>query len=159
MTATIAVTCCWSSVWNLVWGDPGPHFRQLYALGGTQYGIPLRGYDEFSITPAGFDPTASGVAASTVDAFGASYLVATTEFGMRLSQALYISLFYDAGNVWSNPSRFSPTRLFRGAGIGIAVLSPLGPIGLDYAYGFDRVDLLGNPAPAWKLHFRLGNIF
>jgi outer membrane protein insertion porin family len=68
-------------------------------------------------------------------------------------------LFYDMGNVWATPGRFSPTRLFRGAGIGVAVLSPLGPIGLDYAYGFDRVDFLGNPAPAWKLHFRLGNIF
>jgi len=144
---------------GFVWGDPGPHFRQLFALGGTQYGIPLRGYDEFSITPAGFDPTASGSQASTVDAFGGSYFVATTEFGMRLSQALYMSLFYDVGNVWSQPGRFNPTRLFRGAGIGVAVLSPLGPIGLDYAYGFDRVDFLGNPAPAWKLHFRLGNIF
>jgi outer membrane protein insertion porin family len=144
---------------GFVWGDPGPHFRQLFALGGTQYGIPLRGYDEFSITPRGFDPTASGSSASTVDAFGASYFVGSTEFGMRLSQALYLSLFYDVGNVWAQPGQFSPTRLFRGAGIGVAVLSPLGPIGLDYAYGFDRVDILGNPAPAWKLHFRLGNIF
>jgi len=144
---------------GFVWGDPGPHFRQLFALGGTQYGIPLRGYDEFSITPKGFDPTASGSSASTVDAFGSSYFVGTAEFGARISQALYLSLFYDAGNVWQTPGEFSPTRLFRGAGIGIAVLSPLGPIGLDYAYGFDRVDFLGNPAPAWKLHFRLGNIF
>jgi outer membrane protein insertion porin family len=144
---------------GFVWGDAGPHFRQLFALGGTQYGIPLRGYDEFSITPAGFDPTASGTRANTVEAFGGSYFTGTTEFGMRLSQALYVSAFYDVGNVWSSPGRFNPTRLFRGAGLGVAVLSPLGPIGLDYAYGFDRVDFLGNPAPAWKLHFRLGNIF
>ena len=144
---------------GFVWGDAGPHFRQLFALGGTQYGIPLRGYDEFSITPAGFDPSASGTRANTVEAFGESYFVGTTEFGMRLSQALYLSAFYDVGNVWASPGRFNPTRLFRGAGIGVAVLSPLGPLGLDYAYGFDRVDFLGNPAPAWKLHFRLGNIF
>jgi outer membrane protein insertion porin family len=144
---------------GFVWGDAGPHFRQLFALGGTQYGIPLRGYDEFSITPAGFDPSASGTRANTVEAFGESYFVGTTEFGMRLSQALYLSAFYDVGNVRASPGRFNPTRLFRGAGIGVAVLSPLGPLGLDYAYGFDRVDFLGNPAPAWKLHFRLGNIF
>jgi outer membrane protein insertion porin family len=144
---------------GVVWGDAGPHFRQLFALGGTQYGIPLRGYDEFSITPAGFDPTATGTRARTVDAFGASYFASTTELGLRISQAFYLSLFYDAGNVWSTPGRFNPTRLFRGAGIGLAVLSPLGPLGLDYAYGFDRVDLLGNPDPGWKLHFRLGNIF
>jgi hypothetical protein len=36
-----------------------PFFNQLFAMGGTQFGIPLRGYDEFSITPRGFDPTAA----------------------------------------------------------------------------------------------------
>jgi outer membrane protein insertion porin family len=144
---------------GFVWGDAGPHFRQLFALGGTQYGIPLRGYDEFSITPKGFDTTATGTTVNAVDAFGKSYFVSTTEFGMRVSQAVYVSLFYDAGNVWATPGQFAPTRLFRGAGIGVALLSPLGPIGLDYAYGFDKVDSNGNPAPGWKLHFRLGNIF
>jgi outer membrane protein insertion porin family len=144
---------------GFVWGDPGPHFRQLFALGGTQYGIPLRGYDEFSVTPAGFDPRASGSSASTVDAFGASYFLSSAEVGMRISQALYLSTFFDAGNVWATPGQFNPTRLFRGAGIGAAVLSPLGPIGIDYAYGFDRTDINGNPAPGWKLHFKLGNMF
>ena len=144
---------------GFVWGDAGPHFRQLFSMGGTQFGIPLRGYDEFSITPAGYDPTASGFQANTVDAFGGSYFAATGEFGMRLSQALYLSTFFDAGNVWATPSQFNPTRLFRGAGVGLAVLSPLGPIGIDFAYGFDKVDLNGNPAPGWKLHFKLGNFF
>ena len=144
---------------GFVWGNAGPHFRQLFSMGGTQFGIPLRGYDEFSIQPSGFDPTASGFNASTVNAFGASYFAVTGELGLRLSQALYLSTFVDAGNVWSSPGRFNPSRLFRGAGLGIAVLSPLGPIGIDYAYGFDRVDLQGNPNPGWKLHFKLGNIF
>ena len=57
---------------GFVWGDAGPHFRQLFSMGGTQFGIPLRGYDEFSITPMGFDSTASGQRASGVNAFGAS---------------------------------------------------------------------------------------
>ena len=35
----------------------------------------------------------------------------------------------------------------------------LGLIGLDYAYGFDRVDVLGRPAPSWNFHFRFGNLF
>jgi outer membrane protein insertion porin family len=41
---------------GFVFGDAGPFYQDLYALGGVQYGIPLRGYDEFSITPNGFDP-------------------------------------------------------------------------------------------------------
>jgi outer membrane translocation and assembly module TamA len=39
------------------------------------------------------------------------------------------------------------------------VISPLGPIGLDFAYGFDRVDVNNVPHPGWKLHFKLGNFF
>lgn len=143
---------------GFVWGDPGPHFRQLFALGGTQFGIPLRGYNEFSITPVGFDPSASGNRAN-VNAFGRSYLAMTGEIGLRISQILYINTFIDAGNVWESPGRFNPTRLFRGAGVGINLLSPLGPLGLDYAYGFDRTDGAGNPDPGFKLHFRLGNFF
>ncbi|HKI93720.1 MAG TPA: outer membrane protein assembly factor BamA [Gemmatimonadales bacterium] len=144
---------------GFVWGDPGPNFQQLFAMGGTQYGIPLRGYDEFSITPNGFDPTATTTSASTVNAFGRSYFASTAEVGLRLSQALYLSTFFDAGNVWATPSQYDPTRLFRGAGIGISVVSPLGPLGIDYAYGFDRTDIHGNPAPGWKLHFKIGNFF
>jgi len=144
---------------GFVWGDPGPHFRQLFTLGGTQFGVPLRGYDEFSITPDGFDASASGFRANTVDAFGRSYFAVTGEIGVRVSQALYFSTFFDAGNVWARPAQFNPTRLFRGAGLGVSVLSPLGPLGLDYAYGFDRTDAEGDPAPRWKFHFKLGNFF
>jgi hypothetical protein len=31
-------------------------------------------------------------------------------------------------------------------------------MGLDYAYGFDRLDAGGNPDPGWQLHFRFGNL-
>jgi len=143
---------------GLVWGDVGPHFRQLFSLGGTQFGIPLRGYDEFSITPQGFDPNARTFSAGA-NAFGRAYFAGTTELGLRVSQALYANLFADAGNLWATPAQFNPTRLFRGAGIGVSVISPLGPLGLDYAYGFDRTDASGNPKPGWKFHFKLGNFF
>ena len=144
---------------GFVWGDPGPHFRQLFSMGGTQFGIPLRGYDEFSVTPDGFDPGAKGFRAGSVNAFGRSYFVITGEIGLRLSQAIYINTFLDAGNVWAEPTRFNPTRLFRGAGVGLSLVTPLGPIGLDYAYGFDRTDTNGQPKPGWKFHFKLGNFF
>lgn len=144
---------------GFVFGNTGPFFRQLYTMGGTQYGIPLRGYDEFAITPTGYDPTVSAGAQVSPAAFGRSYFLTTAEFGARFSQQIYASIFYDAGNVWQNAAGFNPTRLFRGAGIGVALITPLGPLGLDYAYGFDRVDLAGRPAPAWKLHFKVGNFF
>ncbi|MGH7514005.1 MAG: outer membrane protein assembly factor BamA [Gemmatimonadales bacterium] len=143
---------------GFIFGDAGPFFTELYSLGGVQYGIPLRGYDEFSITPNGFDPSASGSQASP-DAFGKSYAAFTVEAGARVSQSLYVDAFFDAGNVYRSARQWDPTRLFRGAGFGAAVISPLGPIGIDLGYGFDKVDGNGRPAPGWQLHFKLGNFF
>jgi outer membrane protein insertion porin family len=70
----------------------------------------------------------------------------------------YTDVFYDAGNIWASPQDFNPTRLFRGAGIGASVVTPLGPLGLDWGYGFDRV-VNGVKSPKWILHFRLGQLF
>jgi len=143
---------------GFIFGDAGPFFTELYSLGGVQFGIPLRGYDEFAITPNGFDPQASGNQASP-DAFGKSFAAFTVEAGARISQSLYLSTFFDAGNVYRSARQWDPTRLFRGAGFGAAVISPLGPIGVDLGYGFDRVDGQGRPDPGWQLHFKLGNFF
>jgi outer membrane protein insertion porin family len=143
---------------GFIFGDAGPFFTELYSLGGVQFGIPLRGYDEFAITPNGFDPQASGNQASP-DAFGKSFAAFTVEAGARISQSLYLSTFFDAGNVYRSARQRDPTRLFRGAGFGAAVISPLGPIGVDLGYGFDRVDGQGRPDPGWQLHFNLGKFF
>ncbi len=143
---------------GFVFGDAGPFYQDLYAMGGVQYGVPLRGYEEFSITPNGFDVSAGGNAA-TSQSFGKSYAAFTVEAGARISQSLYVSTFFDAGNVYRSARQWDPTRLFRGAGFGAAVISPLGPIGVDMGYGFDRVDVTGRPNPKWQLHFKLGNFF
>ena len=146
-----------SSRSGIVFGT-SPFFDQLFTMGGVQYGIPLRGYDEFSITPRGYDPTATNGQASA-SSFGKAYFATTGELGARISQMFYLSAFVDAGNVWANAGEFNPTRLFRGAGMGVSIISPLGPIGIDWAYGFDRTDTFGRPAPGFKLHFKLGNFF
>lgn len=142
---------------GFIFGNPGGFFTQLYSLGGVQYGIPLRGYDEFSITPDGFDPN-NGGSMGSANAFGKAYAAATVEFGARLSQSLYLNAFFDAGNVYRNARQYDPTRLFRGAGVGAAMISPLGPMGLDLAYGFDKIDISGRPKPGWQLHLKFGNM-
>ncbi|MBA3559379.1 MAG: outer membrane protein assembly factor BamA [Gemmatimonadaceae bacterium] len=142
-----------------VFGDVGPFLvSQKFALGGTQYGELLRGYDEFSISPQGY-VTGTSTTQARRESFGNAFLSTTAEVGLRLNQQVYANVFFDAGNVWNRPRDFDPTRLFRGAGIGVALITPLGPLGLDWAYGFDRLDALGRPDPKWQLHFRLGNIF
>ena len=142
-----------------VFGNTGPFFySQAFSLGGTQYGEPLRGYDEFSITPSGYNPNADQTQASR-SSFGNAFFVGTGELGLRISQSLYLNTFFEGGNVWNKPREFDPTRLFRSFGFGVATLSPLGPLGVDIGYGFDKIDTQGRPAPGWKLHFKLGQFF
>jgi outer membrane translocation and assembly module TamA len=69
---------------------------------------------------------------------------------MRISSMISLSAFFEAGNVWRSPREVDASSLRRGAGIGVEMVTPFGPIGLDYAYGFDRTD------PGWELHFRMG---
>lgn len=125
---------------------------ERFFMGGVQYGQVLRGYQENTITPSGYIPDgAPGV--SLTQRLGDAFLKLTAEYAVRFNDNLSVSLFYDAGNVWANPQAIDPTRLFRGAGIGVTLVTPFGPLGLDYAYGFDK-----DESP-WELHFKFGQAF
>ncbi len=148
-----------TSRWGALFGDPGPFFvSQAFAMGGVQYGEPLRGYPEFSITPQGYINATSQYTAQRAS-FGNAFFSATAELGVRISQQLYVDAFYDAGNVYAKPADFNPTRLFRGVGVGGSVVTPLGPLGVDLGYGLDRTDAQGRKAPAWQVHFKFGQFY
>lgn len=154
-----------SSRAGFLFGDPRQFFfSQKFALGGVQYGEQLRGYPEFSITPVGYLADSTDNQRASLNSFGSAFFTTTAELGLRVNSSLYINTFFDAGNVWQRASDFNPTRLFRGAGLGVSTITPLGPLGLDYAYGFDRTRRdpttgVVRPAPKWQFHFRLGQIF
>jgi outer membrane protein insertion porin family len=147
-----------------LFGNSGPFFfQQQFAVGGVQFGQSLRGYPEFSITPQGFNPSTDQFR-SDRESFGNAFMTVSGEVGLRVSQMLYINGFFDAGNNWASAQQFNPTRLFRSAGVGVSTVTPLGPLGLDLAYGFDRVaidptTLRVRPDPRWQFHFRLGQLF
>jgi len=142
-----------------LFGDAGPFFvSQAFSLGGVQYGESLRGYEEFSITPRGFVANVDQFNAQRTS-FGNAFFKTTAELGLRVNQQLYFNGFYDAGNLWERPRDFDPTRLFRGAGVGASLVTPLGPLGVDLGYGFDRVDANGRRDPKWQVHFKFGQIF
>jgi outer membrane protein insertion porin family len=124
----------------------------------VQYGEQLRGYEEFSITPRGYLGSTNQYNALP-SSFGSAFFTTSAEVGLRVSQQLYLSSFFDAGNLWDRPRDFNPTRLFRGAGVGAALVTPLGPLGLDLGYGFDRVDINGRRDPKWQVHFKFGQFF
>ena len=122
---------------------------ERFWMGGVQFGEQLRGYDETTVTPEGFFPEQSREILD-IDRLGTAFFSMTTELALRMGNQLSASVFFDAGNVWRHPREIDPSRLNRGAGIGILLVTPFGPVGLDYAYGFDK------PEPGWQLHFNLG---
>ena len=146
---------------GFIFGDAGPFFTELYSLGGVQYGIPLRGYDEFSITPNGFDPSAGGNNAASAGRRSASPTRRSPSRRAPGSASPSTSAPSSTpGNVYRSARQWDPTRLFRGAGFGAAVISPLGPdrgrSGLRLRQGGR---LPAGPSPGWQLHFKLGNFF
>jgi outer membrane translocation and assembly module TamA len=115
----------------------------------VQFGQQLRGYDETSITPYGYYPERSGDL-SDIQRLGNAFVSVSSEYAIRFNDNLSLSTFFEAGNLWADPREADLAKLYRGAGIGVQLVTPFGPIGLDYAYGFDKTE------PGWQLHFRMG---
>ncbi len=132
-----------------IFGDAEDFPFESFWLGGVQFGERLRGYEETTLTPAGYFSRGSGQI-TDVERLGNTFLSTTAELAFRLSDMISMSAFYEAGNVWRHPREIDPSRMFRGAGLGFEIVTPFGPLGLDYAYGFDK------DVPGWQLHFRMG---
>ena len=111
--------------------------------------IALRGYDNGSLTPYGYE--------------GYAY----TRLGLELRYPLmlqtatniYALAFVEGGNSWTDASKFNPFDLKRSAGVGIRLyMQMIGLIGLDWAYGFDKV--FGSSSYGGsQFHFILGQEF
>lgn len=146
---------------GMIFGDATSLFFQRFALGGTPvgFGEQLRGYGTQTITPLGYVPEGRQGRIPNTARLGDAFMTVSAEYAVRLNDAISVSLFGEAGNVWSDPRFIDPTRLFRGAGLGGTVQTPFGPIGLDYAYGFDRIDPLTGERGGWEFHFKFGGGF
>jgi outer membrane protein insertion porin family len=132
---------------------------EQYILGGVQYPSQgLRGYPENRVGVHTAGDIFSDEEGRTDDR-GNAFLLLTAEHFIKITDTIYTSVFYDAGNVWNRFGDVTFADLKRGAGVGIQIDLPgFGPMGLDYAYGFDRRAADGVPDPGWQLHFRFGNL-
>lgn len=118
--------------------------------GSTTYAtetVSMRGYDNGQFTPWGSE--------------GYAYAKYTFElhfpFMLQPSTTIYALAFAEAGNCWTSVDKFQPFNLKRSAGVGVRVyLSMLGFLGIDWGYGFDRVQ--GRRGGS-QLHFVLGQEF
>ncbi len=129
---------------------------EYFFMGGNGLVIatePLRGYDDRSIGPKTSDGTVFG---------GRVMTRYTAELRVSVSQdpiPLYLLAFAEAGNVFE---KFANTDIFslkKSAGVGARIMiNPIGLIGFDLGYGFDRKSVDGKD-PAWLFHFQFGKGF
>ena len=100
---------------------------ERFYLGGAST---VRGYPEQLLGPVLFETDGS-----TARAVGGKLMVlANIEFRIPLIWLLWGEVFADAGNVWSNTSNFNFGDIKPTTGLGLAFLTPLGPIRFDYGF-------------------------
>ncbi len=98
-------------------------------LGGREI-IALRGYEDQYISSAGGDPI---IAKYTLEL--------RYPISLNPSATFYALTFVEAGNTFPSFQTFNPFNVKRSAGIGIRVFLPMfGMLGLDYGFGFDKLD-------------------
>lgn len=117
-----------------------------YSTGYAEETIGLRGYENGSLTPYG----AEGYAYNrfTLELRYPFLLGNTTIYGLG---------FIEAGNAWTDTSKFNPFDMKRSAGLGVRIFLPMvGLMGIDWAYGFDKV--YGQKGGS-QFHFILGQEF
>ncbi len=107
------------------WSDSGvPVYERFYAGGGGT----IRGYKYRKVGPRDSGDSIGGN----------SMLIANSELTFPLvKRIIKAALFYDLGNVWAKSSDIDLSDLKAGAGLGVRINTPIGPLKLDYGYGFD----------------------
>lgn len=109
--------------------------------------ISMRGYENGQFTPSGYEGYA----------YGKFTLELHFPFLLQPSTTIYAIAFAEAGNCWTSVNEFSPFNLKRSAGVGARVyLNVLGFLGIDWAYGFDKV---WGTRGGSQIHFVLGQEF
>jgi outer membrane protein insertion porin family len=129
---------------------------EFYFMGGNGLVIattPLRGYPDRSIGPT----------SSTGFELGGRVMnKIVSEFRVALAlepMPIYVLAFAEAGNVFSNINTADFFDLKRSVGFGARLLiNPIGLIGFDFGYGFDRKSVDGK-SPEWLFHFQFGRGF
>ena len=130
---------------------------EYFYMGGNGLVIattPLRGYDDRTVGPR--TPITKQIIGGSV----MSRYVLELRAALTLEpMPIYIIAFAEAGNVWLNARDADFYDLRRSVGIGARIMiNPIGLIGFDYGYGFDRPIVDGRP-PQWVFHFQFGKGF
>ena len=118
-----------------------------YSSGYAEETIGLRGYENGALTPS-YEVQGYAYDRFSLELRYPFLLGNTTIYGLG---------FVEAGNAWSETSKFNPFDMKRSAGLGVRIFLPMvGMMGIDWAYGFDTV--FGKKGRS-QFHFILGQEF
>ncbi len=122
-----------------------PIFERFFAGGARS----IRGYDERTVGP---------LDSNTEDPIGGeSLFVGNIEYTIPLIDFVKLATFFDIGNVWAKTEDFASGDLRSGAGLGLRVKTPVGPINLDYGYPLS--DEPGQEERSGKFYFSVSRGF
>ena len=118
-----------------------------YSSGYAEETIGLRGYENGALTPS-----------YEVQGYAYDRFSLELRYPFLLGNTTISGLgFVEAGNAWSETSKFNPFDMKRSAGLGVRIFLPMvGMMGIDWAYGFDTV--FGKKGGS-QFHFILGQEF
>ncbi len=117
-----------------------------YSTSYAEETIGLRGYENGSLTPYGYEGYAYD--RMSLELRYPFLLGNTTIYGLG---------FVEGGNAWTETKKFNPFDMKRSTGVGVRIFLPMvGLMGIDWAYGFDKV--FGTRGGA-QFHFILGQEF
>jgi outer membrane protein insertion porin family len=79
---------------------------------------------------------------------------------LKPSASIYALSFLESGRGYQGFRNFNPFNANRSAGAGVRIFMPaFGLLGIDFAYGFDNVDLTQSTPNGWETHFIIGQQF
>ena len=129
--------------------------------GYSTYGsdiIPLRGYDNYSLTPyteTNYNANRSAYAGNVYDKFTVELRYPVI---LQPSSTIFALIFLEGGNCWADIRDFNPFQIKRSAGVGARIFLPMvGLLGIDWGYGFDN-DVSGQKGGS-QFHFIIGQQF
>ncbi|MDD3557125.1 MAG: BamA/TamA family outer membrane protein, partial [Melioribacteraceae bacterium] len=129
---------------------------EFFFMGGNGLIIatsPLRGYEDRSVGPR--NQFGDIIGGRVMTKYTAELRAAITLNPIPI----YFLTFLEAGNTFLNLPSTDLFDLRRSAGVGARLLiNPLGLIGFDFGYGFDR-KIVDGIDPKWIFHFQFGKGF
>ena len=136
-----------------------------YSYGYSEETIALRGYENGSLSySSAYEQMMKGGNFSSYNAYAYDRFTLELRYPFMLGNTTIYGLgFLEGGNAWSNAKDFNPFKMKRSAGVGVRIYLPMvGLMGIDWAYGFDKVYTSQNGAQSKggsHIHFILGQEF